>query len=88
MQFHVRTRLISCCIVVSSVMMVGCDFTARLEFQNRTATTMTPYPVVEEPPPPHREADPANNLLSGDSTAFDPAGMNPVFYAEGITDED
>ena len=57
------------------------DYTIRLS--NDTTAKLIPYPVVTSPPPPHREADPANSVFAGHSKLLDPTGFNPLFYFDG-----
>lgn len=87
MVFQIKRRLISRCAVCALVLSAACDFSARMEFHNRTQQTMTPYPLNLELEPPRRVADPANALAPADFVVIDPRGFNPVFYAPGITDE-
>ncbi|MEM7310800.1 MAG: hypothetical protein AAF682_29285 [Planctomycetota bacterium] len=54
------------------------DYT--LTLQNDSAVPLVPYPVVTTPPPPHREADPANTVAAGTSQAIEPTGFNPLYY--------
>lgn len=70
---------------VLSLLMTSC-FTSELILLNDTSDMLTPYPVVTSPPPPHREADPANELPAGQTRAIDPDGFNPLFYTSAITD--
>ena len=76
--------LLLCAVLALSV--TSCDFTSDLTFRNVTGQTLTPYPVVTTPPPPHREADSAANISPGGTASIDPLGFNPVYYAAGITD--
>ena len=72
---------------VASVLIAGCnDFSSTLRLRNLTPHTLTPYPVVTEPPPPHREPNANGVVPQGGTSPIDPAGFNPVFYAPGVTE--
>lgn len=63
----------------------GCSsLSSKLVLQNATGKTLTAYPVVTSPPPPHREA--STKIPNLDRYRIDPAGFNPVFYTPGVTD--
>lgn len=79
-------RLCLACALLGLTCSAGCEFSSNITLRNQTPSHMTPYPVTTEPPPPHREADPANNVGPGHTTAIDPHGFNPVYYVSGITD--
>ena len=62
----------------------GC-FDARLGLRNDTPDLLVPYPVVTNPPPPHRmQAD--SPVFSGQLVEIDIEGFNPLFFAPYITD--
>ena len=62
-------------------------FSSGLRLRNQSGSELVPYPVVTDPPPPHRVADPGNAVPHNSATALDPQGFNPVFYTGGITDD-
>lgn len=82
----VTKRMFLSCAVLTGAITAGCEFSSNITLKNRTMKTLTPYPVKSTPPPPHREADPTNNILQGHTAAIDPHGFNPVYYASGVTD--
>jgi len=62
-------------------LLCGCPSeTYTLTLVNSTQAPLVPYPVVTDPPPPHREADPAGTLAHGDSAAIDVDAFNPLYY--------
>jgi hypothetical protein len=79
-------RLFLCCAPLALLMIAACDFTSNVTLNNQSGHALTPYPVKVTPPPPHREADPANIILEAGTTPIDPHGFNPVFYTTGISD--
>ncbi len=82
-RFH---RVAVCCVLLVLPLSAACEFSSNIILHNRIEQTMTPYPVKTDPPPPHREADPANDITHQGSQAIDPHGFNPVYYVPGITD--
>jgi hypothetical protein len=68
-------------------LIAGCPFSSNLRLLNQSGHTLTPYPVVTDPPPPHREADTAHPIAPSGSQPIDPAGFNPVYYTTGVTDQ-
>ena len=60
-------------------------FSSRLGLRNETTAPLVPYPVVTDPPPPHREQG-SPILLPGQITEIDIEGFNPLFYAQSVTD--
>jgi hypothetical protein len=84
-----KTRPSVTCAVLAAAMATtaGC-FESNLTLRNGTGRTLTPYPVVSDPAPPHREADPAGNIENYGSASIDPFGFNPIYYVPGIDDED
>lgn len=83
------TRLFVACAVLAAAMATtaGC-FESNLTLRNVTGHTLTPYPVVSDPPPLHREADTAGDIENHGSASINPFGFNPVYYVPGIDDED
>ena len=78
-------RWLFLCVPAVAVLAIGCRFNSNIRLHNTTNKVLTPYPVKSEPPPPHREADPAGDVaINGDST-IDPEGFNPVYYASGVS---
>lgn len=68
-------------VALAAVLAIGCDsddYTITLV--NDSNTDFVPYPVVTDPPPPHREADTANTLADGQQESFVPSGFNPAYY--------
>lgn len=87
MKKTVCSRVIRCLAVPAVFLVAGCDFSSNITIRNQLAQTLVPYPVRETPPPPHREADPANSLELFDTAPIDPSGFNPVYYASGIENQ-
>ena len=79
-------RLSISCMTLGVLTMAGCPFSSKLTLRNETGVTLTPYPVVTTPPPPHREADSANQIPTNGSAEIDTRGFNPVYYVPGISD--
>ena len=74
----------SCALLLLAALLASCgagDYT--LTLRNRTEVDLVPYPVVTTPPPPHREADPANTLAHDSEVQIDTTGFNPLFFHEG-----
>jgi len=68
-------------------LLMGCPDSAgsgtSLTVVNATQSfSFVPYVVVNTPPPPHREADPAGTLAPGGTYAVDLGGFNPIFFDE------
>ena len=59
------------CMILALLTMAGCPFSSKLTLRNETGMTLTPYPVVTTPPPPHREADSANQIPTNGSAEID-----------------
>lgn len=87
MRSRVRSLCVACGAIVVCIIVTGCNFGSRLTLNNRTYTTLTPYPLDLDAEPPRRTADPANDVASGGMHSIDPHWFNPVFYAPGIDDE-
>ena len=82
-----RSRLALAGLVTLATLVTSC-FSSGIRLINDTTQPLTPYPVVTDPPPPHREADPAGVVAPAASTALDPNGFNPVFYAaQSVSDQ-
>lgn len=75
------SRVVLSIALVAGLASCAADFTITL--RNRSTLAFVPYPVVTDPPPPHREADPANTLGNNAEVSIDPVGFNPLFYNEG-----
>ena len=72
--------------VAAAALVAGCAFSSNIRLHNGTDQVLRPYPVKTDPPPPHREGDPAGDLPTNGNASIDPHGFNPVYYASGITD--
>lgn len=82
----VGRRLAACAVTAMALaVMSGCTGHSAYLY-NGTQYTLTPYPLVSKPPPPHHVADPANAIAPNTEEPIDMHGTNPVFYAAGITD--
>ena len=86
MKIKAKRRLFLVGAVPAFIMTTGCDFTSGITFHNQTSRPITPYPFRLTPPPPHREADPANTVPASGSAPLDPNGFNPVFYVSAVDD--
>jgi hypothetical protein len=53
-----------------------------LALENQTQMPMVPYPVVTNPPPPHRAEDAAGAVAARDRELIDISGFNPAYYQE------
>ena len=63
--------------------LMGCSAVYSIQLRNESTATVVPYPVVVDPPPPHREADPQGAVGPGVTASMDPTGFNPLYYAPG-----
>jgi len=56
--------------------------------RNLTQKHLEAYPVVVDPPPPHRERVAALDVPGLGERALDPNGFNPVYYTQGVQNPD
>lgn len=77
-------RLVSIC-AAAALLLPGCAPIKGIFLQNDTGSDLTPYPVVTNPPPPHREADPGSKVPAGGEGKIDPQSFNALYYAPGFT---
>jgi hypothetical protein len=76
-----RARLVVPAILVAlAVSVSSCSEDYTVTLVNNGGIDLVPYPVVTSPPPPHREADPANAIPGGSSAPIDPGGFNPLYH--------
>ena len=52
--------------------------------KNLTNRHLQAYLVVTTPPPPHREAVPAMDIVGLGERTLDPNSFNPTYYTEGV----
>ena len=71
-------------LLATTLSFVGCSFSSKLSLVNETAHPMIPYPVVTDPPPPHREADPGAIVPIQGKRSVPTGGFYPLYYSAGV----
>ncbi len=70
--------------LVSLTLLASCTFSNSIRLRNKTNGDLVLYPVVTNPPPPHREASIINTIAKDDFGVLNHNAFNPVYYQAGI----